>query len=204
MTKLTASRRQLPAEKNLEFYPLTTERWMDFVNLFGTSGADGGCWCMYWRFTQQEYARSNRQNNRDALHQRVEAGDATGLLAYQAQQPVGWCGLSPRENFARLQRSRHFRPVDERLTWSIVCFFITRSHRRQSIARHLLQAAVVYAFERGAQAVESYPIQTWSETVTAQAAFPGTVDWFRAVGFREVVQTEARSGGQRRVLMRLE
>ncbi|HEY3391663.1 MAG TPA: GNAT family N-acetyltransferase [Lacipirellulaceae bacterium] len=190
--------------KALQIYPLTAERWSDLVELFGSTGADGGCWCMYWRFTSKEYTRSTRQRNKIALRQRVEAAEATGLLAYYAQQPVGWCGISPRENFARLQHSRHFRPLDDKPTWSIVCFFIERQYRRQHIATSLLRAAVNYAFEHGAQVIESYPIQMWTETVTVQAAFPGTVAWFHAVGFREVMQTEARSGGQQRVIMRLE
>ena len=190
--------------KALEIYPLTAERWPDLADLFGSTGADGGCGCMYWRFTSQEYARSNRQRNKTALRQRVEVGEATGLLAYHAQQPVGWCGISPRENFARLQHSRHFRSLDEKPTWSIVCFFIMQQYRRQHIATGLLRAAVKYAFEHGAEVIDSYPIQMWTETVTVQSAFPGTVAWFRAVGFREVLQTEARSGGQQRVIMRLE
>jgi ribosomal protein S18 acetylase RimI-like enzyme len=104
----------------------------------------------------------------------------------------------------RLQHSRHFRPLDDKPTWSIVCFFIKRHYRRQHIATSLLRAAVTHAFAQGAQVIESYPIQAWTERVTVQAALPGTVAWFRAVGFREVRQTEARSGGQQRVIMRLE
>jgi hypothetical protein len=130
--------------QNVEIYPLTSERWSDLLRLFGPSGADGGCWCMYWRFTQQQYAQSNRQLNQAALHDLVEAGNIPGLLAYQADQPIGWCGLSPREQFARLRRSRHFRPIDDRPTWSIVCFFIARQHRRQHVATRLLQFAVTY------------------------------------------------------------
>jgi GNAT superfamily N-acetyltransferase len=190
--------------QNLDIYPLTPERWLDLVRLFGQAGADGGCWCMYWRFTQQEYASSNRQRNQAALYALVEAGAVPGLLAYLGQQPVGWCGLGPREQFGRLQRSRHFRPIDDKPTWSIICFFIDRQHRRQQIATRLLEAAVAHAMAHGAQAVESYPIEAWSETVTMQAAFPGTMAWFEAVGFRQVAQTEARSGGQQRVIMRYE
>lgn len=35
-------------DKNLEFHPLTQDRWADFEELFGERGACGGCWCMYW------------------------------------------------------------------------------------------------------------------------------------------------------------
>jgi GNAT superfamily N-acetyltransferase len=79
-----------------------------------------------------------------------------------------------------------------------------REYRRQQLATSLLRAAVNYAFEHGAEVIESYPIGTWTETVTAHSAFPGTAAWFHEAGFREVMQTEARSGGQPRVIMRLE
>ncbi len=32
---------------DLEFQPVTAERWQDLEALFGESGAYGGCWCMY-------------------------------------------------------------------------------------------------------------------------------------------------------------
>jgi hypothetical protein len=36
-------------ELDLAFHPLTPERWHDLEQLFGTRGACGGCWCMWWR-----------------------------------------------------------------------------------------------------------------------------------------------------------
>jgi GNAT superfamily N-acetyltransferase len=203
--EITSSRRQQrEAAKGLEIHPLTPERWPALVQLFGPSGADGGCWCMYWRLRQREYTRSSRHQNQAALLKLVEGGHTPGLLAYQDRHAVGWCGLSPREHFARLERSRHFRSVDDQPTWSIVCFFVEGRYRRQHVASRLLQAAVAYSFEQGAQAVETYPIEAWSATVTAQSAFPGTVAWFHAAGFREVAKTAARSGGQARIIMRIE
>jgi GNAT superfamily N-acetyltransferase len=94
--------------------------------------------------------------------------------------------------------------LDDKRPWSIVCFFIKRQYRRQQLATSLLRAAVNYAFGHGAEVIESYPIGTWTETVTAHSAFPGIAAWFHEAGFREVMQTEARSGGQPRVIMRLE
>jgi len=34
--------------QNLQFHPLTPERWTDLAKLFGERGGCGGCWCMYW------------------------------------------------------------------------------------------------------------------------------------------------------------
>jgi GNAT superfamily N-acetyltransferase len=138
---------------------------------------------MYWRYTQQAYASSSRQCNQAALQALVEAGIVPGLLAYQEHRPVGWCGLGPRAHFARLLRSRHFRPVDVKSTWSIACFFVSRQHRRQHTATALLGAAVAYARSHGAQAVEGYPIKTWSEEESMQAAFPEPWRGLRRLGF---------------------
>ena len=41
----------------LEFHPVTPERWSDFETLFGEKGACGGCWCMLWRLTRKEFER---------------------------------------------------------------------------------------------------------------------------------------------------
>ena len=183
-------------------HPLTPDRWDDLAALFGRVGADGGCWCMYWRLTGAEYARSDRERNRALLRDLVERDRVPGLLAYLDGRPVGWCGLGPRDGFARLQRSRDLKPVDDLPVWSIVCFFVRRADRHRGVARALLRAGVRYAAAHGAPAVEAYPIDLRGSTVGAKAAFPGTVAMLRAAGFREVATTNARSGGAARVIMR--
>jgi hypothetical protein len=39
----------------MEIHPLTPDRWDDFEELFGSRGAYGGCWCMWWRTTRKEF-----------------------------------------------------------------------------------------------------------------------------------------------------
>ena len=38
----------------MEIRDLTPERWDDLVTLFGSNGACGGCWCMWWRIEKGE------------------------------------------------------------------------------------------------------------------------------------------------------
>jgi GNAT superfamily N-acetyltransferase len=196
--------RAAKSQSTLEVHPLTPERWPDLVRLFGPSGADGGCWCMYWRLTQTAYAQSSRTLNQAALKARVDQGQPPGLLAYRQGEPAGWCGLSPRQEFARLQRSRHFATDAAAPAWVIVCFFVQREQRGQGVARALLRAAVEYAVGQGARSLEGYPVNTGAEPLQAQAAFPGTTRMFRAAGFRLVAITPAMSGGQQRAIMRYE
>ena len=42
--------------------------------------------------------------------------------------------------------------------WSIVCFFVDKRYQRQGLMVRLLQAAVGYTAENGAQIVEGYPV----------------------------------------------
>ena len=40
------------------FKPLSKNNWEDFVELFGSNGACGGCWCMWWRLNHAEYKKN--------------------------------------------------------------------------------------------------------------------------------------------------
>ena len=186
----------------LEIHPLEEDRWNDLVKLFAKAGADGGCWCMYWRLTQKEYTSGDRDQRKRLLKSLVEKGKPVGLLAYHDETPVGWCGLGPRESFKRLERSRYLKRVDDKPVWSIVCFFIKRKHRRHGVASALIKSAIEYATEQGVPALESYPILEWGPKVTYGNAYTGTVEMFETAGFHQVEVTKARSGGQPRVIMR--
>ena len=187
---------------NLDLHPLEEDRWNDLVKLFGKAGADGGCWCMYWRLSQKEYRLGDRDQRKRLLKSLVEQGNPVGLLAYHNETPIGWCGLGPRESFKRLERSRYLRRVDDKPVWSIVCFFIKPNYRRLGVASALIKSAKEYAVERGAPALESYPILEWGSKVTRSSAYTGTVEMFEKAGFQKVEVTKARSGGPPRVIMR--
>ena len=172
----------------LEIHPLTPERWDDLVGLFGERGAVGGCWCMWWRTTSAEFARSAGAANRRAMRTLVGAEREPGLLAYLDERPVGWCSVAPRAEFGRVERSRVLRPVDDRPAWSIVCFYIDRRHRGRGVAMALLRAAVAHAASRGAMIVEGYPVETVGGRRDSGAVFTGTTAMFAAAGFGEVAR----------------
>ena len=44
--------------------------------------------------------------------------------------------------------------------WSVTCLFVRAGFRRRGISRALARAAVAFARERGARAIEAYPIIT--------------------------------------------
>jgi hypothetical protein len=120
---------------DLEFHPLTRERWSDFEELFGPRGACGGCWCMWWRLKRSKFEVQKGEANRRAMKAIVESGEVPGLLAYVQGKAVAWCSVAPRGHYSALQRSRILKPVDETPVWSVVCFFVIRGYRRKGISR---------------------------------------------------------------------
>ncbi|MEA4907856.1 MAG: GNAT family N-acetyltransferase [Chloroflexi bacterium] len=170
----------------LQVFPLTPERWPDLEQLFGTHGAYGGCWCMWWRLKRADFNNLSAENRKAALKGLVDAGPAPGLLGYVEGVPAGWVSLAPREAYPPLARSRILKPVDDRPAWSVVCFFVARAFRRQGLMSALLQAAVQFAGENGAQIVEGYPIDTPRPDYPDVYAYTGLMEAFRRAGFVEV------------------
>jgi len=175
-------------KSSLAFHPLTAERWPDLVELFGQRGACGGCWCMWWRLGRAEFERKKGAGNKRALHKIVNAGPPPGLLAYQGEEPVGWCAVAPRDRYTRMTTSRILGPVDDEPVWSVVCFFVSKSHRRQGVTEALLRAAVRFAGEQGAREVEGYPIAPVKDRVPEVFAYTGFVSTFEKAGFSEVLR----------------
>lgn len=115
---------------------------------------------MWWRSKRSEFEQNKGEGNRLALKAIVEAGQVPGILAYQGEQPVGWCSVAPHMDFSALDRSRILKRVDDQPVWSIVCFFIAKSYRRQGLSEFLIRSALVFARQNGARIVEAYPIDT--------------------------------------------
>jgi GNAT superfamily N-acetyltransferase len=168
----------------LTIVPATPERWDDLVALFGERGDPSRCWCMYFRATSAEWRRGPAAN-REGFGRIVAAGREPGLLAYEdGGAAVGWVSVAPREEFlAKLDRSRTYRPVPGEGVWSVLCFVVRVGHRRHGIASALLDAAVPYARERGAAAVEGHPVDTGGARANPAAVYTGVSSMFEAAGF---------------------
>jgi GNAT superfamily N-acetyltransferase len=180
-----------PVPEGLDVRPVTPERWDDLAELAGERGFTSGCWCMWWRVTSKEFDERHGAGLRRDLHRLVDAGPEPGLLAYVDGVPAGWVAVAPRDEYPRLDRSPKLRRLDDRPVWSITCFTIDRRHRRRGVAAVLLDAAVDFARERGAEVVEAYPIDTAGGKRSSEL-YTGTLAMFERAGFEEV----ARRGGR--------
>jgi GNAT superfamily N-acetyltransferase len=182
----------------LEFQPLTPDRWSDLESLFGERGACGGCWCMYWRLTRANYNLDKGEKNKRAMKAIVEAGETPGILAYDKGEPVAWCSVAPRESFPAFDRSRILKPVDDQPVWSVACLFVDKKHRRQGVSVKLLKAAIDFVGKRGGRVIEGYPVDPKRGQPDA-FVWTGLASAFIKAGFKEV---ERRS--ETRPIMRYE
>jgi len=183
-----------------DFQPLTADRWADLERLFGERGACGGCWCMWWRLPRKVFDAQRGESNRRAFRRLVMKGPPPGVLAYCGDEPVGWCAVSPRADVPTLDRSRSFKPIDDRPVWSIFCLFIARPFRKRGVATRLVRAALDFVRQQGGDCVEAYPVEPRSGRLPDAFAWTGPITIFRALGFREVARPSATRAVMRRQL----
>jgi GNAT superfamily N-acetyltransferase len=144
---------------------------------------------MYWRLTRSQFDYQKDDGNQASFREIVvEAEQPPGLLAYRDGVPVGWCAIAPRADYPTLERSRVLKRVDDELVWSITCFFVARSARRQGVTGALIEAAVAFAAEHGARIVEAYPIDPRRPDVPPVFAWTGLASAFERAGFNEVAR----------------
>jgi GNAT superfamily N-acetyltransferase len=188
----------------IDVLPATAERWPDVVALLG-GPTERGCWCQSWRGPIRSADPDAPDDNRSRLERQVRDGPyAPGVVAYLDGEPVGWCGLGPRDAMPRLARSRTIPRIDDVAVWSIGCFVVRPGFRRRGVARALLLGAVDHARASGAPAVEAYPIDPGAARVSSSFGFVGFTSMFEAAGFRRIALTDAHSAGLPRWLVRLD
>jgi GNAT superfamily N-acetyltransferase len=140
---------------------------------------------MWWRLSATEWMKQRGKENREAMEATVKSGKVAGILAYSDDKPIGWCSISPREEYPRLERSRALKRIDDKPVWSVVCFFVAKPFRGHGVATRLLEAAVVYAGKRGATIVEGYPNRS-NKMQQDSLVYTGIMSSFEKVGFVEV------------------
>jgi GNAT superfamily N-acetyltransferase len=159
---------------------------------------------MFWRFLAKDYAARTVAGNRAELEAMAADGPAPGLVAIDGERVVGWVSLGPRTVFERLEQSRTIPRTDDRPVWSVVCFVVGLDSRGSGLSRTLIDAAVAYAADHGAPAIEAYPADVGDGRISPSAAYTGTLSSFLAAGFEQVAETDSSTGGRPRVVVRRE
>ena len=137
----------------------------------------------------------SKPDNRQALRREItHAATPPGLIAYVGDQPVGWTRVGPRSAFPRVQGNRALARVltEDPGVWWVTCFAINSRHRRSGVGSALLEAAVTFARDHGATAVQGHPVDVAALSATrvsGSALYTGTKAMFVAAGFSEVART---------------
>ena len=174
----------------LTFEPLTRKNWGLFVELFGSKGACGNCWCMYYRLPKPAFREGKTDDgNKNAMKELVWDDKPVGILGIYEGQAIAWCAFAPREDFIKLENSRVHKRIDDKLVWSIPCFFIAKDFRRNGISVELLKGVVKYAKACGIKIIEAYPTIPTQEKLPDSFAWIGLFKSFDRAGFEIVDRT---------------
>jgi GNAT superfamily N-acetyltransferase len=193
----------------LSVVPANEASWEDLQAVFGTRGQASRCQCQRYKLRPREsFASSPVEERAFRLRRQTDCGhprsDTTsGLVAYLGGEPVGWCAVEPRTEYEGLVRNSRV-PWEGRAedkaddgVWAVTCLFTRAGFRRRGISRALARAAVTFARERGARAVEGYPMATTKAIL--EELHVGTEGVFAGAGFTVVSRPTPR-----RVVMRID
>jgi len=199
------------SEESVTVVPANEASWEDLRAIFGNRGYPAYCQCQKFRYRNwAEQRATNVAQRMLRLESQTHCGDpsaqtTSGLVAYLDGEPVGWCSVARRIDFARLRRTpvtwkgRDEDPEDASI-WSIVCFVTRAGYRRRGITRFLARAAVDFARKRGARALEGYPMITEpGQDVTWGELNVGNRSVFADAGFLEVSHQIGRASCRERV-----
>ena len=190
--------------------PANEASWDDVRAIFGDRGYAFFCQCQRFKIGPHGWTDAPLEVRMERLRQETHCGDpasstTSGLIAYFDGEPVGWCAVEPRNAYPRLPparlawKARGEDPADAGV-WAVTCFATRAGFRRRGITRALVRATVTFARERGARALEGYPMITEPGVeITWGEVHVGSRRIFEEAGFSEVAHPTPR-----RVVMRID
>lgn len=197
------------ADTAISVVPANEASWDDLLAIFGTRGVPAGCQCQWFKIRNAEWHSTPREILTERFREQTGCDDheaaTSGLVAFLDGEPVGWCAVEPRTAYPRLRTARvpwtgRGEDKDDDGVWAVTCFVTRTGFRRRGVSRALAASAAGFARERGASAVEGYPMimqpgqeSTWGEL------FVGSYGIFADAGFTEVSRPTLR-----RAVMRID
>jgi GNAT superfamily N-acetyltransferase len=198
------------AAASLTVVPANEAAWADLQAIFGVDGYPGRCYCQHFKTRDRDWSSLSEADRRDRLREQTGCGSSrarttSGLVAFLGDDPAGWVAVEPRTAYPRLKwmrtvwGGREEDKADDGV-WAVPCFVVRKGYRRRGITYALAAATVEFARERGARALEGYPmITTPGKEIVWGELYVGTRQVFAAAGFAEVSHPSPR-----RVVMRIE
>ena len=199
-----------PEDAGIRVVPANEASWEDLQTVMGARGQASTCQCQWFKIRDRDWRSTPVEELAERLRGQTGCGNpgstaTSGLVAYFGDEPAGWCAVEPRTAYVRLPRMRvpwadRDEDRNDDAVWAVTCFVTRTGFRRRGVSRTLAQAAVDFARERGARAIEGYPLVpkpgqefTWGEL------YVGSRSIFADAGFSEVSRPTPR-----RAVMRID
>jgi GNAT superfamily N-acetyltransferase len=202
--------RLIADESSITIVPANEASWEDLRAIFGDRGYAAYCQCQRFKVGPHPWSPFSVAERMERLREESHCGypssrTTSGLVAYLDGEPAGWCAVEPRTAYPRLPPARlawkaRGEDKDDDSVWAVTCFATRAGFRRRGVTRVLARATVDFARERGARALEAYPMITEpGQEVTWGETHVGTRNIFADAGFLEVHHPTLR-----RVVMRID
>jgi GNAT superfamily N-acetyltransferase len=188
----------------ISIVPANEASFDDLQTIFGTRGEGWLCQCQRYKLGPREAFRNFPVEERARrLREQTRAEPSSGLVAFVDGEPAGWCAVQPRPAFTGLVRvykvpweGRDEDKADDSV-WAVTCLFTRAGFRRRGVSRALARAAVDFAREHGARALEGYPMR--ADRPVPEALHVGTESVFADAGLAVVARPTLR-----RAVMRID
>jgi len=167
--------------------PLTPSLLDDYLfffdNMLFTENPDWSkCYCYSFHFTGAD-EQWKRKDNRIAVSRLIQENKLRGYLAYSNDTPVGWCNANDRENYQRLSKEYKIDKNEADKILSIVCFIVCPEHRRNGIARLLLEKVISDYAKKEYNFIEAYPVKG---KATCERNYRGPLSLYEDYNFKTV------------------
>jgi GNAT superfamily N-acetyltransferase len=178
--------------------------------IFGTRDYPARCLCQRFKVTGWLWRDTTLEERKEMLAVGTACDDpcaehTSGLVAYVDGDPAGWVAVEPRIDYPKLRGTRipwtgRDEDKDDEGVWAVTCFSVRKGYRGRGLTYPLAAATVEFARERGATALEAYPMITVpGQEITWGELYVGARQVFEEAGFHQVSHPT-----KRRVVMRID
>jgi GNAT superfamily N-acetyltransferase len=199
----------IPVDR-VRIVPANEASWADLRTVFGTGDYAALCQCQRLKVRGWIWRDSTLEERTAMLRAQTHCGDldaptTSGLVGYLDDEPVAWVAVEQRIAYPKLRTTRipwsgRNEDKDDADVWAVTCLIVRKGYRGRGLTYPLARATVDYARERGAPALEAYPMITEpGKEITWGELNVGARQVFEEAGFTEVTHPT-----KRRVVMRID